>query len=323
MRIWNGIDRFVNGPTHVVASIGNYDGVHLGHREILRRVVEDAERRDLASLLVTFHPHPAVVVAPDRSPKHLQTRRQKLDSLAATGLTDLLVLEFTPELAALDGEAFFGKVLEPRIRFAAIHVGDNFRFGRERSGDVTVLRRIGKRLGFEVAGVPAVVIDGKTVSSTAIRRAVEAGKVEEARRMLGRPFALIGEVIPGEGRGADLQFPTANVAVENEMIPAAGVYVTETLALASRFPSVTNVGTRPTFHGKEVTVESHLIDFEGDLYTERVEIRFLARIRDEMRFSSGVELGDQIARDKAAAEGYFENMQLGSMDRESFTDRAG
>jgi len=323
MRIWNGIDRYLDGPSHVVASVGNYDGVHLGHREILRRIVEDAQRRDLASLLITFDPHPAVVVAPDRRPRHLQTRRQKLDSLAATGLTDLLVLGFTPELAALDGEAFFASVLEPRIRFAAIHVGDNFRFGRERSGDVETLIRIGKRLGFEVEGVPAVVIDGKTVSSTAIRRAVEAGKVEEARRMLGRPFAALGEVVPGEGRGAELQFPTANVAVENEMIPAAGVYVTETVALASRFPSVTNVGTRPTFGGKELTIESHLLDFDGDLYTERVEIRFLARIRDEMRFASAVELGDQIARDRAAAEGYFENMQLGAMDPESFTNRAG
>ena len=313
MKVWNGIQRYVEAPAEVVASIGNYDGVHLGHQEILRRVVDDARQRDLPSMLITFDPHPAAVVAPERRPRHLQTRRQKLDSLAATGLTGLMVLEFSPELAALEGEEFFSKVLEPRIRFAAIHVGDNFRFGRDRAGNVETLRRIGTRLGFDVEGVRAVRVDGETVSSSAIRKAVAEGEVERARRMLGRPFSAIGEVVPGEGRGAEIHFPTANVAVGNEMIPAVGVYVTETLALATRFPSVTNVGTRPTFDGKDLSVESHLLGFEGDLYTERIEVRFLARIRDEMRFASGLELGDQIARDRAAAESYFENMQLGSI----------
>lgn len=315
MRVWNGIQRYVDAPPEVVASIGNYDGVHLGHQEILRRVVDDARQRDLPSMLITFDPHPAAVVAPERRPRHLQTRRQKLDSLAATGLTDLLVLAFSPELATLEGAEFFSQVLEPKLRFAAIHVGDNFRFGRDRSGDVEMLRRIGTRLSFDVEGVRAVRIDGETVSSSAIRKAVAEGDVERARRMLGRPFTAIGEVVPGAGRGSDLQFPTANVAVENEMIPAVGVYVTETLALATRFPSVTNVGTRPTFNGKDLSVESHLLDFEGDLYTERIEVRFLARIRDEMRFANGIELGDQIARDRAAAEAYFENMHLGSILR--------
>lgn len=310
MRIWNGIDRYVDGPSRVVASIGNYDGVHLGHREILRRVVEDASRRDVASLLITFDPHPAVVVAPDRRPRHLQTRRQKLDSLAATGLTDLLVLGFTPELAALDGEAFFGNVLEPRIQFVAIHVGDNFRFGSGRAAGVETLRDIGASAGFEVVGVEPVQVDGVTVSSSAIRQAVEVGQVAQARRLLGRPFSLLGEVVPGEGRGKEIQFPTANVAVENEMIPADGVYVTETLALASRHRSLTNVGIRPTFGGREVTVETHLLDFDDDLYTERIEVRFLDRIRDEMRFGNAVELGDQIARDRAAAEAYFDNRPI-------------
>jgi riboflavin kinase/FMN adenylyltransferase len=160
--------------------------------------------------------------------------------------------------------------------------------------------------------VPPVRVGGSVVSSSAIRRAIESGCVEEANQWLGRPFTVIGEVVGGAGRGAEMQFPTANVAAENEMIPAVGVYVTETLALASRYSSVTNVGLRPTFGGKEITVETHLLDFEGDLYTERVEVRFLARLRDEMRFASPVELGDQIARDRAAAEAYFTNLQLGS-----------
>jgi riboflavin kinase/FMN adenylyltransferase len=161
-----------------------------------------------------------------------------------------------------------------------------------------------------VEGVPPVQIDGMTVSSSAIREAVQAGRVEQAYRMLGRPFAALGEVVPGQGRGAEIQFPTANMAVENEMIPAVGVYVTETLALASRYRSVTNVGVRPTFGGQDLTVETHLLDFDDDLYTERIEVRFLARIRDEMRFESAVELGDQIARDRAAAEAFFETRPI-------------
>jgi riboflavin kinase/FMN adenylyltransferase len=196
------------------------------------------------------------------------------------------------------------------MELEAIHVGMNFRFGRQRSGDMELLRAIGEQHAFEVHGRPAVMLGEDPISSSAIRKAVAAGRVELARRMLGRPFALIGEVIRGDGRGKKLHYPTANLAVENEMVPDGGVYVTETLALASRHPSVSNVGYRPTFGGRELTVETHLLDFEGDLYTERVEVRFLARIRDEMRFDDALQLGNQIARDKAAAEAYFQNMQM-------------
>lgn len=311
MRIWSDIDRLIDGPQRVVASIGNYDGVHLGHQEILGRVVADARRGSAESLLITFDPHPAAVVAPQRRPRHLQTRRQKLDCLEQTGLDHLLILDFTRELSELSGEEFFTRLLLRRLSFEAIHVGDNFRFGRDRAGDIATLREIGEHVGFRVTAVSPVQHEGRTVSSSAIRKAVETGHVELARAMLGRPFAVVGEVVPGKGRGAELQFPTANLAVENELIPAVGVYVTETVALASRYPSVTNVGVRPTFGGREIAVESHLIDFEGDLYTERLDLRFLARIRDEMRFKSPLELGDQIARDRAAAEAYFKNLGVG------------
>ena len=177
MRIWNGIERYESGPRELVASIGNYDGVHLGHGEILSRVVAEARRRGLPSLLISFEPHPAAVVAPERRPKHLQTRRQKLDSLEATGLSDLLILEFTTQLAALDGEQFFAQVLAPHLRFASIHVGENFRFGKNRGGDLAALRRIGELMGFDTDGVPPVAVDGETVSSSAIRAAVAAGNV--------------------------------------------------------------------------------------------------------------------------------------------------
>jgi len=310
MRIWNGIERLPRSNRPVVASIGNYDGLHLGHQAILRQVVDDARRRDLPSMLITFEPHPVAVVAPERRPRLLQSRRQKLDQLEPMGLSDLLILEFNETLAQMSGEEFFDRVLARHIEFAAIHVGDNFRFGHDRSGDLELLRRIGVQRGFDTSGMPGIEIDGEFVSSSKIRRAVELGEIERARRMLGRCFSVAGEVVHGAGRGKELQFPTANLEVENEIMPRAGVYVTQTLALTSRYESVTNVGMRPTFGGGELTVESHLFDFSDELYGERIEIYFLARVRDEMQFDSGIELADQIARDRAAAAAYFHNLPL-------------
>lgn len=173
-----------------------------------------------------------------------------------------------------------------------------------------LLSEIGEREGFAVHGVPPVVLDGEMISSSVIRTAIEQGDPELAQRMLGRPYEVTGEVVEGSGRGRGLQFPTANLLVENELLPRAGVYVTETVALASRHPSVTNVGVRPTFGGRVLTVETHLLEFDDDLYTERVEVRFLARVRDEMRFDSAMELADQIARDRAAALSYFQHARI-------------
>jgi riboflavin kinase/FMN adenylyltransferase len=310
VKIWNGIGAYPENTPPVVASIGNYDGVHLGHQTILRHVLEDARSRGLSSLLITFDPHPVSILAPDRRPKLLQTRRQKLDSLQECGLSDLLFLEFDRELAALSGEAFFDSLLIPRVTFAAIHVGDSFRFGQRRSGNLDLLRSIGERHGFEVKGVPAVRSGDRTISSSAIRAAVIDGDVETAKQMLGRPFPVRGEVVHGDGRGRNLQCPTANLEFENELLPRPGVYVTETIALASRCASVTNVGFRPTVGGKTLTVETHLLDFAEDLYGETLEVRFLARLRNEESFDDLGALADQLARDRAAAESYFRNRRL-------------
>ena len=305
MNVWNALDSFPTGREPVVATIGNFDGVHLGHRKIIDSVVRGAAARSAPSLLITFEPHPLAVVAPTRRPKLLQTRRQKLETLQGTALDGVLILPFDREMASLEGAEFFGRYLGERLRFASIHVGRNFRFGHARGGDVRLLESVGAAQGFSVVSVPPVEVDGETVSSSAVRTAVEDGDVARAQRFLGRPFAVTGEVVRGAGRGRLLDFPTANVAVENEMIPRRGVYVTETLALAFRYPSVTNVGVRPTFGGTTLSVESHLIDADEDLYGERVEVRFLARLRDEMTFEGPTQLADQIARDRAAATSYF------------------
>jgi riboflavin kinase/FMN adenylyltransferase len=310
MNVWNALDAFPTGREPICATIGNFDGVHLGHQAILASVISAAKKRSAPSLLITFDPHPLAVVAPSRGPKLLQTRRQKLETLEATGLDGILMLPFDRVLAALTGEEFFGSYLSARLRFATVHVGSIFRFGRTRGGDIRLLRTIGAELSFSVVAVPPVTVDGETVSSSAIRTAIEEGDVTRARALLGRPFAVTGEVVRGEGRGRLLDFPTANVAVDNETIPRRGVYVTETMAFGSRFPSITNVGVRPTFGGTTLAVESHLIDVDEDLYGERVEVRFLARLRDEVKFAGPAELADQIARDQAAATSYFSGLTL-------------
>jgi riboflavin kinase/FMN adenylyltransferase len=310
MNVWNALDAYPTGREPICATIGNFDGVHLGHQAILASVIGAAKRSSSPSLLISFDPHPLAVVAPSRGPKLLQTRRQKLETLESTGLDGLLLLPFDRELAALTGEEFFGSYLAARLRFAAVHVGSNFRFGRTREGDIKLLQTIGGELSFSVVAVPPVSVDGETVSSSAIRVAIEEGDVAKARAFLGRPFAVTGEVVRGDGRGRALEFPTANLAVENETIPRRGVYVTETIAFGSRFPSITNVGVRPTFGGTALSVESHLIDVDEDLYGERLEVRFLARLRDEVKFAGPAELADQLARDQAAATSYFAGLTL-------------
>ena len=307
MIVWNGMDRYPSDAAPVVATIGNYDGVHLGHRAILKSATAAARHRGLQSLLVTFDPHPLSVVAPSRRPRLLDTRRQKLDTLAECGIDGVLILRFDADFAAMSAEEFFGTFLKGRVTPAEFHVGANFRFGHDRAGDANLLCRMGSEMGFEVVGIPQVEVGGEIVSSSAIRRLVEEGSVERAARMLGRPFALTGEVVAGDGRGRTLDFPTANLEAENEMIPRRGVYITETSALSLRTPSITNIGVRPTFGGETQVIETHLIDFDEEILGERIDVRFLARLRDEKRFASPDALADQIARDRAAAVAFFQS----------------
>jgi riboflavin kinase/FMN adenylyltransferase len=291
--------------TEAALTVGNFDGLHLGHQKILHSVVERARLRSLRAGVITFDPHPLRVLRPDRAPRMIQTLAQRLAGFEQIGLGAALVLRFDRALSQVSAEDFIRYILIDCLRVADMLVGSNFRFGHHGAGDVALLAEFGKRDGFDVETIPPVDIHGQVVSSTAIRSAVGAGKVAEAAALLGRPFSLTGEIRTGAGRGRTILFPTLNLVPEQELLPKLGVYATETILQGRTYQSVTNVGTRPTFDGRDVTVESHLFGFSDQVTSGPMELRFHERLRDEQKFSGPDELRAQIARDIMSAQEYF------------------
>jgi phosphoribosyl 1,2-cyclic phosphate phosphodiesterase len=294
-----------------VLAIGNFDGIHLGHQEVLRDVaVRAASSGDVASAL-TFEPAPLKVLRPEVAPKRLSTNGQRLEWFKAVGLESAVVLNFTRELSLLSPEDFVKQILVQQLCVRALLVGENFRFGHKQAGDTSLLQELGQRHGFDVIVVPPVIYHGEIVSSTAIRRKIAAGNVSHAGRLLGRPFVLTGEVVSGAGIGHRFTVPTLNLRAEQELLPANGVYITRTLLdgeTKSR-RSVTNIGLRPTFGGSSLTVESHLLDSPKEFETKRVEIRFWERLREERKFSGPAELKAQIDRDIASTHRFFARLR--------------
>jgi riboflavin kinase / FMN adenylyltransferase len=295
-----------------VVTIGNFDGVHLGHQEILRDVVaraaaadgRDAQKQLLPAVL-TFYPHPARVLRPQQAPSLLETLPQRLADFAAMGIAAALVLQFDAVLAQASAEDFVRQYLVDTMRARAVLVGASFRFGHKQLGNVELLKELGRRSGFEVFIVAPVIDGGDVVSSTAVREAVRGGRVEDARRMLGRPFALAGEIRTGTGQGRKLVVPTLNLATEQETLPKTGVYVTETVLAGGTYRSVTNIGVRPTFDGKRLAIESHLFDFAEALTAGAMKLRFLQRLRDEQKFSGPEALREQVLKDIQRAKKVF------------------
>ena len=299
------IARFGEGRKSTAVTIGNFDGVHVGHQEILRGVIERAHRMDGMSAVLTFYPHPARVLRPDTAPGLLETLPQRLAEFEALGLDAALVLKFDQELAKASAEEFAREFLVETLRTRAVLVGANFRFGHKQAGDVELLRESGRENGFAVEIVQPVLVDGRVVSSSAIREAVREGRMEQARRMLGRPFALSGEIRSGTGLGRKLVVPTLNLATEQEILPKTGVYATEVALAGSSYQAVTNVGVRPTFDGQHLVVESHLLDFSGSLTSGAMTVKFSARLRDEQKFLGPADLRAQILQDIERAKELF------------------
>jgi riboflavin kinase/FMN adenylyltransferase len=304
--------RFVAGVASIreplvrpVLTVGNFDGIHVGHRAILDTVVSRARSLGGEAVVLTFDPHPRRVLHPERSPKLLTTLEQRLELLEAAGVDAVIVEPFTREFARTSAEVFIRDVIHGRIQPVEVYVGYDFHFGRDREGSMRLLSELGPRLGFSVTIISEVVVDEGDVNSTRIRQVLAEGRVAEAAAMLGRPYTVRGRVVPGDRRGRTLGFPTANLEPENEVLPGAGVYAGRLRLLDDGDPprgtllaAVTNVGTRPTFRaGGEALAEAHLLDFTGDLYGRRVELSFLASLRPERRFPSAEALRAQIASD--------------------------
>jgi len=295
-------------PQHrgCVATIGNFDGVHLGHQAIIRRLRTLGEQLALPTLLITFEPYPQEFFAGEQALPRLTRLREKMDRLSRTGLDRVLCLRFNPALAQMEAEDFVRRILLEGVGVRHLVVGDDFRFGRQRRGDFAMLARLGRAHGFTVERTPTFEIDGRRVSSTWVREALTARDMDLAARLLGRPYAIGGRVAHGDKRGRQLGFPTANIHLRRKAVPVSGVFAVTLEGVARQpLPGVANVGSRPTVDGVRSLLEVHLFDFDREIYRRHVQVNFLHSIRAERKFDNLDALKQQIARDCAAARAYF------------------
>jgi riboflavin kinase/FMN adenylyltransferase len=298
MEVIHNIQEIPAGLRGAYVTIGNFDGVHLGHRFIFRRLAEEARRQRRPAVAISFDPHPKRVLHPERRPFYLiTTLAEKTALLAETGLDAFVVIPFDLEYARTSAEEFVREVLWEKLRIGRIFIGHDYTFGRGRQGDKAFLSEAGRRLGFGVEVINAHCAGDTVISSTKIREALLAGDVGFAAALLGRPYNLSGPVIPGHRRGVDLGFPTANIEPEKELVPARGVYAVRVLWKGKRHDGVLNIGFNPTFADQRQSIEVFILDFQQDIYGEFLEILFIERIRDEVRFESPEKLIAQIGRD--------------------------
>ena len=281
----------------MLLTIGVFDGVHLGHRYLISQLTELARQQGLLSGVVTFRQHPQEVLSPQTKLPFLTDLAQRTNLLKNEGVEAIITLSFTPELAQLSAGQFIG-LLKKYLRMRGVVIGPDFALGQSREGNTDTLRRLGQEMGFSVTVVPPIIINGEVVSSTAIRNALAEGDMKRVQNLVGRPFSLHGRVIPGTRRGAELGFPTANLDTDPEQaLPAEGVYVSWVHIDDQAYPSMTNIGKRPTFGGSERVVEVYLLDYHGDLYGQELTIDIIERLRGEMKFDNLEELKKQIAED--------------------------
>jgi len=302
MKLIHAANELGHGGRRVCLAIGVFDGVHLGHQQIIRQTVTDARQHEALALVVTFDRHPNAVVAPERVPPLIYAPSQKLRAIAALGVDALLEIPFDQPFSEKPGRLFVRELARDLEQLRSVCVGADFVFGHRRSGDVALLKTLGAELNFQVHGLAAVALDGQVVSSTRIRELIRTGEVDAASQMLGRPYALCGRIVEGDRIGRRLGFPTANLAVSGLVLPPNGVYAAVTQAQGRSYRVALNIGWRPTVAAAapQLRVEAHLLDFEGQLYGSELELELGVKLRDEMRFASPGELRAQIERDVAA-----------------------
>lgn len=310
MKIVRDIDSFEKGEQGVVATIGNFDGVHLGHRKIFRTVVQAAREHNCLSAIVTFDPHPLKFLAPDKAPPLINTEDEKERLVDASMVDYLIPLPFDNRLASIDPESFVRDILVQQLGVQRLIVGYDYSFGRGRSGTAETMKLLGTKYGFDVAILEPFVTGGQIHASTHVRRLIEGGKVADVVAFLGRHFNLEGEVVHGAKRGAKIGFPTANVATRKELLPCEGVYTVKVKYNETIYDGVVNIGWNPTFSGELKTVEVHILNFCKEIYGERVRIYFIDRLRDEMKFASVSELIAAIERDVDVASKSLQDVRV-------------
>jgi riboflavin kinase/FMN adenylyltransferase len=305
MRQINDLQEIRTPFSRAVITIGNFDGVHIGHQALFHQTIEKAQAIGGTSIAMTFEPHPARVLGHSNGPPLITLFEQKIELISRTGLDVAVCIPFTEEFAGISPEAFVEDLLVRKIGMKAIVVGEDYSYGNRAKGDISSLRTDAERLGFDVVLVPNVKFtlpDTGRISSTRIRGLVMEGNVSEAQKLLGRHYQVRGEVVSGRNRGGDLLgFPTANIHLADELCPKTGVYAVTVECLGNRFKGVANIGYSPTFDDHLYTVEVHILDFEGDIYGEKIRVNFIDRIRDEVKFSGLPQLSEQIRQDISKA----------------------
>lgn len=296
-------------PRSPILTVGNFDGVHLGHQTIFHRVAERADAVDGTSIAFTFEPHPLKILDPGRCPPRLTTANQKLDLIAQCGLDAAICIDFTREFSRKSPEEFVKEFLCERLGVSEILVGEGFAFGRDRTGSIDTLRRMARECGFQVTVVPPVISGSTRVSSSLVRRLVQEGEVEAVAPLLNRFYTFVGRVERGANRGASLGFPTANLIPGDQLLPKRGVYAAVLGWHDMELRGVVNVGVAPTFAGERLLVEAHLFDFHRDLYGESLDVGFVKRLRDEQKFSSAEALATRIHRDVEEAQNLFSSLE--------------
>ncbi len=313
MQIIRHIDDPALAFTGASVTLGNFDGIHLGHQALIKNAVDDAKRLGIGSAVLTFEPHPLRLLAPERAPKMLLTHKDKMQLLQSLGVDCVVIQQFDRFFAAISAEQFVGQYLVGRLRAKKVWAGKDLRFGQGRAGDIDKLRTWGAHWGFEVGIVEPVLVCGERVSSSRIRELIGAGEVAAVQPMLARYFFLSGKVVSGHRRGRELGFPTANIASRAEIVPRDGIYATLFHLGDKALPSVTSVGLNPTFGAGQRTVESYILNFAREIYSESVKLSFVSRLRDEKKFATVQALIEQIHVDVAQAAAILTRLDMASI----------
>ena len=307
MQLLHNANELTAGSQKVCLAIGFFDGVHLGHQQIIRQTIADARKHGDLALVITFDQHPNTVVAPSRVPPLIYSLPQKLRTIESLGPEATLLIHFDKAFSQKTGETFIRELVADWSGIQSICVGANFTFGHKRGGNVELLKKLGSELKFSVHGMAAVSLDGRTVSSTRIREAIRAGNLDTASQMLGRDYSIAGRILEGDKLGRRLGFPTANLDPAGLAVPPSGVYAVHAIVRGQRYRAVLNIGTRPTLGDANppLRIEAHLLNFTGELYGEEMELVFGEKLRDEQKFPSLDDLKAQIARDIERAKTLF------------------